>query len=36
VEEDVPVLKSIAQQLLQELGVSGAAVQDDYVVEVVR
>lgn len=36
VEDDVPLLKAAAQQILGELGVSGVSVQDDYVAEMCR
>ena len=36
VEEDVPLLKAALQQILGELGVTGANVQDDYVAEMCR
>lgn len=36
VEDDMPLLKSIALQILSELGVSSAAVQDDVVGEMCR
>jgi hypothetical protein len=35
-EDDIPLLKSIAGQVLSDLGVSGAAVQDDTVGEMCR
>jgi hypothetical protein len=35
-EDDTPLLKSIAGQVLSDLGVSGAAVQDDIVGEMCR
>lgn len=36
VEDDLPVLKGVAGQVLGELGVTGVAVQDDIVGEMCR
>lgn len=36
VEDDVPLLKSAAQQLLSEIGAGAVQVQDDYVAELCR
>eukprot|EP00878_Enallax_costatus_P020102 GHUV01021234.1.p1 GENE.GHUV01021234.1~~GHUV01021234.1.p1 ORF type:complete len:521 (+),score=136.35 GHUV01021234.1:1712-3274(+) len=36
VEDDVPLLKAVAQQLLSEIGAGAAQVQDDFVAEMCR